>query len=309
MIDTGAGTEAAYENPLMPNAKLRQIYVAMVRARLLGKAPAKRRRGESAAGLEACLASPSVDLGPGDFVSDAVTGGTVDFLRGAAFVWLAGTTQQVLRKTTVESVLRPDARGGRKGLPADCGSPSRLPAISGNEERIWASLGVALTLKAQHSDERGKTKGGVAKESSVVVVYARPGEVTPKLWRKVLSFAAEQLLPVLFVVLPAARRKDAAGVGAMSELASRLGVPGMAVDADDAVALYRVAQEAIGRARIGGGAALMECVPFVIEGTKGRHNAPADAIAGLEQYMLGRGVATRRWMDREASSCAKRIAK
>ena len=45
---TGPKAEVAYENPLIPNAKLRQIYGAMVRARLLGKALAKRRRGKGA---------------------------------------------------------------------------------------------------------------------------------------------------------------------------------------------------------------------------------------------------------------------
>jgi len=80
----------------------------------------------------------------------------------------------------------------------------------------------------------------------------------------------------------------------------------MAVDADDAVALYRVAQEAIARARIGGGAALMECVPFRVEGSK---HQKADAIEELERYMLARGVTTKRWMEREAESCTRRIAK
>jgi TPP-dependent pyruvate/acetoin dehydrogenase alpha subunit len=85
-------------------------------------------------------------------------------------------------------------------------------------------------------------------------------------------------------------------------------VPGIPVDADDAVALYRVAQESIGRARIGGGAALMECVPFVLDGLAGRRNAAPDGIAGLENYLLQRGVATRVWMGREAKSFAKRVA-
>jgi hypothetical protein len=34
-----------------------------------------------------------------------------------------------------------------------------------------------------------------------------------------------------------------------------------------------------------------------------------DAIAGLEQTMLQRGVASRAWMDRAAKSFAKRLAR
>ena len=88
-------------------------------------------------------------------------------------------------------------------------------------------------------------------------------------------------------------------------LASQHGIPGIPVDGDDAVAMYRVAQEAIGRARIGGGAALMECISFKPAGTKGKR---ADSIATLEQYMLPRRVVTKSWMEREAKAFAKRIA-
>jgi hypothetical protein len=33
-----------------------------------------------------------------------------------------------------------------------------------------------------------------------------------------------------------------------------------------------------------------------------------NAIAGIEQYMLQRGVVTRRWMEREAKSFQRRLA-
>jgi len=299
--------EAAYENPLIPNAKLRQIFAAMARARLLGQALAKgRRRDESTLGLEACLASTSVDLGPGDFGSDAVMGGTVDFLRGKAFRYPVGGTTKVLCDATFESVLQPGRNIGRRGLKADCGAPSRLPAAPGVEARLWAAMGAALALKSQHAYERAHARANAASECGVVMAYARPGEVSQAIWRRTLAFAAEQLLPVLFVVLPATQRgSGVTRIGATCSLAHRHHIPGMAVDMDDAVALYRVAQEAIGRARIGGGAALMECVPFVLEGAK---RASADAIAALEQYMLGRGVATRQWMERKARLCARRIA-
>jgi len=75
------------------------------------------------------------------------------------------------------------------------------------------------------------------------------------------------------------------------------------------VAIYRVAQESIGHARIGGGTALMECVPFVPVGATGKVRVTQDAIAGLEQYMVQRGIASRAWMEREAKSFARRVAR
>lgn len=290
MTATGTATEAAYENPLIPNARLRQIYLAMLRARAVEKAAggARRRSGPGLLGLEACLVSTSVDLGRGDVVSDAVAGGSVEFLRGA----------------TLESVLRPDAASRKRRLHADCGAAGRLTAVSGIAERLWTALGAAAALQAI----RPKNEEETERQAGVAVVYMRLGEVSPGLWRTVLGFAMERRLPMLFVVLPAARGAKPFRAGAMSAMALRQGIPGMAVDAGDAVAIYRVAQEAIGRARIGGGAALLECVPWKIEGAKAKQNDHADAIAGLEQYMLARGVVTKRWMEREAKSLADRIA-
>jgi TPP-dependent pyruvate/acetoin dehydrogenase alpha subunit len=112
---------------------------------------------------------------------------------------------------------------------------------------------------------------------------------------------------VVFVVLPARSGKGRAG--RVVALALRCHVPGIPVDANDAVALYRVAQESIGRARIGGGAALMECVPFVLKGTTAKSARTGDAIAGLENYLLQRKVATGIWMEREAKGFAKRVAR
>jgi TPP-dependent pyruvate/acetoin dehydrogenase alpha subunit len=118
----------------------------------------------------------------------------------------------------------------------------------------------------------------------------------------VLGFAAEQVLPILFVVMPGTQSLRHGGVCA---LAHDSGVPGIAVDGDDAVAIYRVAQESIGRARIGGGAAVMECVPFVVTGAKSKRRN--DGVDGMERYLLQRGVVTQAWMDREARDFARRL--
>ena len=90
MTAKAADKKVAWENPLMPNARLRQIYVAMMQARVLARTLPSRRRDRATLGNEACLVSPAIDLGAGDLVSDALGGGTIDFLRGAK---LAGCMQ------------------------------------------------------------------------------------------------------------------------------------------------------------------------------------------------------------------------
>jgi TPP-dependent pyruvate/acetoin dehydrogenase alpha subunit len=322
MMDKQAKAATAWENPLIPNARLRQIYRSMVRARTLARTQPAARRGQrpvaGTLGLEACLVSTAVDLGPGDLVSDALAGGVVEFLRGAtlASVLRPGKAEDSRRSRRSGTGVRGEARG-----EAECGTAGRLPGAAGGAERIWAALGAAAALKAATAQARAEAKaesatqgGTTARQAGVVVFYALPGELTAARWRKALTFAAEQELPVVFVVLPAARVRggnasSAAKAGGVRALAQGCGVPGIAVDADDAVAIYRVAQESIGRARAGGGAALMECVPFAIEGAAAKRTAANDAVAGLERYLVQRGVATKAWMDREAKAFARRVAR
>lgn len=277
--------ESAYENPLMPNERLRQLYRAMVRLRLLGGALGAKQGGRQTRGMEAALASTSLDLGSGDLVSDALAGGVISFLRGAA----------------LQTVLAPEKRGGRGAL-ANCGSAGQLPHELEVRDRVSLALGAAAGLKALAAGK--KAEDGTAAQSGVVVLYIVPGSMPVPLLRKAFTLASTEQLPVLFVIL----RGDKPPVrGGLGTIASQHGIPGIAVDADDAVAIYRVAQESIGHARIGGGAALIECVPFILESAPRQKSM--DAIANLEQYMLQRGAAKKTWMEQESSSFRKRLTR
>jgi TPP-dependent pyruvate/acetoin dehydrogenase alpha subunit len=165
-------------------------------------------------------------------------------------------------------------------------------------------MGAAAALKAAAAVAKKSAKADdVAAQRGVVVAYVRPGEATAAVWRRALEYAAAQVFPVVFVVMP-----GAAKAGGVSALARECRVPGIAVDGDDAVAIYRVMQESIGRARAGGGAVLLECAPFVPRGSARKPNPKSDAIAGIEKYMLQRGVVTRRWMESEVGRFARRLA-
>jgi hypothetical protein len=60
------------------------------------------------------------------------------------------------------------------------------------------------------------------------------------------------------------------------------------------VAVYRVAHEAIDRARRNRGASLIECASFRVKGLR-RHG---DAVVNMERYLRGKGM-LRRGMRRE----------
>jgi hypothetical protein len=281
--------QAAWENPLMPNARLRQIYLAMMQARAYARALPARRGTRSTLSLEACLVSPAVDLGPGDLVSDVLSGEVLDFLRGT-----------------------PAARKGKKHpLTADCGAAGSLPGKAASAERVWTAVGAAAALQSLPTGFN--TSEGSAMRLGVVVLYLLPDELPLTLLKQVLSFSHENRLPLLFVVLPPARGNAAATqslkAGKLSDLALRCGVPAILVDAADAVAIYRVAQESIGHARIGAGPALIECTPFSLPTIGVRKTPAADAITTLEHYMLPRKVVTMAWIERETRAFAKRLAR
>ena len=266
----------------MPNAKLRQMYAGVLRLRMLAaRLSPQPKRSASTVGLEACLVVPTIDLTTQDLVLDAFPGNpTVDFLRGKP----------------AEQALNPTRRVRTSGTLAEAGAGTRISAPTTGPERLWTAIGAAAALKAN-----AQSTG--AKDGSVLVCYMRPDDLQTAAWTKALAHISAHKLPLLILVLPGARAQGSR-TGQMSTLATRNRIPGMPVDQDDAVAIYRVAQEAIGHARIGGGGALIECVRYTVEGQK---TPASDAITTLANYMLQRNVADTRWMESEAKSFGRRI--
>jgi TPP-dependent pyruvate/acetoin dehydrogenase alpha subunit len=272
-----AVTAPTFENPLVPNAVLRQMYQKMVQARLLGELAMRLGRKAKAGfavkpsdGQEACRVSVTLGLGSGDVVLDSQPGGLMAHLLGAELseVW------QGLRAETQSK--------GQKGSGATkSSSTGLLPFVEEAEERLFAGLGAALLLKK-------------LKRADGVVIFVEHREATAGVWRRALKLAAKQDLPVIFVALPKTKDGKARGKTEVSGIAHRSGVPGISVDASDAVALYRVAQESLGRIRGGGGPALIEGVPFHVQG-KAKADG-ADPVVQMKEYLGQRKIATDEWM-------------
>jgi TPP-dependent pyruvate/acetoin dehydrogenase alpha subunit len=277
-----------YENPLVPNVKLRQMYVAMAEARALdehiaglqkkGKA---RRKLDSIRGQEACRVSTAIDLGPGDLVSDSQVGVAMDLLAGAK----AGS---LLRRVAA-------LHSGKKVTGAkDAGASGRvMPWIDDAGERLRMAMGAALS---------SKTLG----RPNVVVAYVRHGEVAKGAWRRMLGLASKLELPVIFVVLPAAKGEKRNGATNLSGRTARWGVPGIPVDAGDAVALYRVAQESMGRTRGGDGPVLIECMEYRMEGKGG--SGSADPLVQMKEFLLSRKVCTKAWLKSAGARLGRQMA-
>jgi TPP-dependent pyruvate/acetoin dehydrogenase alpha subunit len=278
------------ENPLIPNKKLRQMFVAMTEMRVLDEHVAgvqrrvkARRRLDSAMGQEACRVSTAIDLGPGDLVSDAHAGVAMELLSGAR----------------VDSLLRyVDELGSgtkKKDVAFESGGVvKQLPWIDDVGDRLRMTMGAALGFKT-------------AKQANIVVAYVGHGNASNGLWREVLPLASKLELPIIFVVLPegSGKKKKRGGGDTVSATARSCGVPGIPVDASDAVALYRVAQESIGRTKGGGGPVLVECVAYRLK--EERKTVTVDPIVQMKNFLIGRKVCSEAWLDRAGNTLRQRI--
>jgi TPP-dependent pyruvate/acetoin dehydrogenase alpha subunit len=280
-----------YENPLVPNKKLRQMYVAMSEARVLDEHIAKlqrrvknrkgRRGVESIRGQEACRVSTAIDLVPGDLVSDSQAGVVMNLLAGEKI------------DSLLERLAALDSGKEIKQTKAGGGSERLLPWIEDAGERLRMAMGAALSFK---------TLG----RANVVIAYVRSGTVAKGEWRQVLGLASKLELPIIFVVLPAAKGEKRDGMN-LSAKTTRWGVPGIRVDMGDAVALYRVAQESLGRTRNGDGPVLIECIEYVEE-RRDKNPSSSDPLVQMKDFLLSRKVGTKAWLAGAGNRVLKRIS-
>jgi TPP-dependent pyruvate/acetoin dehydrogenase alpha subunit len=239
--------KGSWENPLIPNARLQELYAGMLRAQMLETKlmPAAERTPEAVA--SALL----IDLRADDALFS--TAPSHRFLKGVPLRHLAGKKQT------------------SKLDQLDHGFPAQnvLPVIADSAVALNAAMGVAIAYQRNSSNDRN---------SNVVLAFTSDAAACIHAAR----IAEEHRLPILFVYLQKGAKAS------LSLATRRYGIPGMPVDRDDAVAVYRVAQEGIGRARAGGGPTLVECMRYAA--------APRQsALATLERNLKRKGLFTAAW--------------
>lgn len=112
----------------------------------------------------------------------------------------------------------------------------------------------------------------------VTLAMSGPGITTLDDLADSLAFAAANRLGILFVIETPAD-VDVSG----PRHTDALGLPGIPVDGNDVVAIHRVTQEAVTRARRGGGPTLIDCKPWPLDGK-------ADPVRKLEEALARRGL-------------------
>jgi len=144
---------------------------------------------------------------------------------------------------------------------------------------------------------------------NVVVALADDGLAALGFWHEAASLASQQRLPIVFIVENCAQ-SHSYGTGVvhsdedLRDRAEAYGIPGITVDGNDIVAVWRVTQESIHRARTGAG-------PTLIESRTWRWHAEADHSAAngqrnrwqndplhhMEHYMKKRRLWRQAWKE------------
>jgi pyruvate dehydrogenase E1 component alpha subunit len=142
------------------------------------------------------------------------------------------------------------------------------------------------------------------KNGRVAVVFG--DNAASQLWKEALHIASLNGLPMIFVNHEHPKRSPAVRTPAIAKTNQPVNsetpwFPDIVVDSNDLVAIYRVANEAISRARLGRGPTLIVCQPFRLKGMtsgagtrsgNGRHTL--DPISNMETYLRGKGLFQRR---------------
>ena len=278
---TTAAAAVSTGGSLISDAKLKQLYATMLHCRLLTER-ACRLRGKprpanlyaAAMGQEAIATGCVIDLRPEDTVALGAQNSIANLVKGVPLDDIVA--QMYGRRTQPPAIIMP--------------SPTQLSVATS----------VALANKQK-------------KKGNIVVAFADKASAAPGCWHEALALAAKKSLPIIFVI------EDNPWTGLTSSTVSEgstgnarnYGFPIIAVDANDVVAVYRVAYESVERVRQGGGPVLVEAKPYrLYSQTKRRITAgrkERDPLAHMERYLKAKSLFTSRWKDQVVQEFSQKL--
>ncbi|HEV2279028.1 MAG TPA: thiamine pyrophosphate-dependent enzyme [Acidobacteriaceae bacterium] len=163
--------------------------------------------------------------------------------------------------------------------------PQPIVAMS---ERVVDALSVAVAHRMRRNQR--------------VTVLLFPDKWGGDVLREARAVASSAKLPIIFVEradqgASTTRRAKAENGSAAGDLIS---IP---VDAQDVIAMYRVAHESIARARHGSGPTRIVCLSLNAAGERGPQS---NAVANLEKWLVARGLPVEQWRRDILAACASR---
>ncbi len=242
---------------------LRRMYLSMLRCRMLTERAQDLLGGstpttdwEFSIGHEAIVVGSTLEVGPEDAVVASPRNIPAQIAKGASLECVASLAEPANRTSAV--------------------------AVTGNAASADPfNLGTGLALAHR-----------LEKKRNVVVALGADDISAGDRWHEALKFAGIHKLPIIYVL----KRHSAFGLGPTSRnpvlddlsfVARDCGFPSIIVDGKDAVAVWRVTQESIHRARNGAGPTLIEC--------EIQQAGSSDPLAHMEHYMKKRCAWDGEW--------------
>jgi TPP-dependent pyruvate/acetoin dehydrogenase alpha subunit len=284
MTDKVRQADVSTGGSLISDAKLKQLYSTMLQCRLLTERARRAHDRNGSAGLYAASVG-----------QEAIATGCALGLRPEDTI------------ASHESIASRIIAGLVKGVPLQA-TVAELYANGISSTAKEAQLSAATSLALANKRE---------KNTAVVVAFTGKAVTALGAWHEALTLSAGKRLPLIFVVENNSRVKSA---GARSDWedfthkAQSYGLPGITVDGNDVVAVYRVAHESLERVRKGDGPVLIEATGYrpTDRSGYGEH----DPLTHMEEYLAAKKLFHPRWKNRlvekfslELDAAAKAVRK
>jgi TPP-dependent pyruvate/acetoin dehydrogenase alpha subunit len=263
---TSTASATSNEFAVLKAGNLRRLYEAMLKSRMMEEAIGALKAESDGQQLEAAEAGAIAHLEADDAVAPWGRDPVFQCLRGVSLETIFARTESTKNtKPAKKAKTKKSAKNGKTS--AKTPAPLNVIACGANgADRLSMATGVALACQA---DKKSK---------KVVVAFS---STLSGVQQEALGFAAKNKLPIVFV-LP--------NTPPSGDKARDYEIPSIIVDGKDAVAVYRVSQEAVRRAREGHGPALIYCA-----GLRATQVASEDPLAHMENYLRQKKLWSDAW--------------
>ena len=255
---------------LISNEKLLEIYSTMLKCRMLDERI--HALHEQAGKLEKGLGN-SIHVA-------AITGAAIDVLPGDKLAPSLGAFAPCFIKGVPLNVILSSILGCRHAPRPKYSARNLVPPLLSASKQLQRVLEAAKVCKAKRN-------------KNVVIAFSSNASGAETEFENALMLAGKKKLPILFV------REISSGADERVQRMKEYGFPGVAVEYDDAIAVYRVATEALAHARRGNGPTLIECKPWPFDDRESGNRALAKhSISKMETYLAGKGLYSRKFKTR-----------
>jgi pyruvate dehydrogenase E1 component alpha subunit len=257
---------------------LRHLYATMLRCRVieenmlaLAKSGKLKVAPPAQLGEEATSIGSMIELRPGDAIAaepSAATGVICGAPLGLLFA-------EMLQLRAEYLAFAPEAAHSTIHL---------VPPAATVAARMNMAAGFAAALKAEQ-------------RTDVVLVLLRDGYNDLGFWHEAATVAAAERLPIIFVATRKLKSAGGTGSTVFRERASAYGIPGISVDGNDVIAVWRVTQESIHRARCGTGPTLIDSEMLDTQAVSNGSVESWDSLRRMQRYLDKRQLWDESWKD------------